>query len=105
MTLWVTGRFRPLMAAFPVLVLLELLASGKVGRVASGSVWAGDRLRDRGLRLHMPPGMIPASVGVGLIFAMFRIVWLIIAAVFLYRHRSGHRAVRRDEGVDRPTVR
>ena len=32
----------------------------------------------------MPVKMVLASVAVGLVFAAFRIVWLIVAAVFLY---------------------
>ena len=32
----------------------------------------------------MPAAMVLSSVGVGLVFALLRIVWLIVAAVFLY---------------------
>jgi lactate permease len=36
------------------------------------------------LGFHMPAAMVASSVGVGVVFALFRIVWLIVAAVFLY---------------------
>src|SRR5206468_8776559 len=32
----------------------------------------------------MPSSMVLASAAVGVVFAVFRIVWLIVAAVFLY---------------------
>jgi lactate permease len=34
--------------------------------------------------LHMPARMVLASAAVGVVFAVFRIIWLIVAAVFLY---------------------
>jgi len=73
-----------MMAALPVLVLLGLLASGKVGAwqsalfglLTASAVAAGV--------FGMPVSMIAASAGVGVVFAFFRIVWLIVAAIFLY---------------------
>ena len=73
-----------LVAALPILVLLGLLASGRVSAwraalagllVASGVAW---------LSFRMPARMIAASMAVGVSFALLRIVWLIVAAVFLY---------------------
>ncbi len=73
-----------MMAALPVLILLGLLASGRVGAwqaalfgMLSASVVAA-------VVFGMPVSMIAASAGVGVVFALFRIVWLIVAAVFLY---------------------
>ncbi|MGP0069062.1 MAG: L-lactate permease [Isosphaeraceae bacterium] len=73
-----------LVSALPVLVLLGLLASGRASAwkaalaglitaslVALGVFW-------------MPVSMVVSSVAVGVAFALFRIVWLIVAAVFLY---------------------
>ena len=73
-----------LAAAVPVLVLLGLLASGKasawlaalIGLLTSSAIAVGV--------FGMPPSMVLASAGVGLVFALFRIIWLIVAAVFLY---------------------
>jgi lactate permease len=71
-------------AAVPIVVLLGLLASGRVSAwraalaglaVASAVAW---------LAFGMPAQMIAASMAVGVSFALLRIVWLIVAAVFLY---------------------
>ena len=73
-----------LAAALPVLVLLGLLASGRVN--AGGAALAG-LLAACAMAFFvfgMPADMIVASAVVGLVFAVFRIVWLIVAAVFLY---------------------
>ena len=73
-----------LVAAVPVLVLLGLLASGKAS--AWGSAVAGllaAMVAAVGV-FGMPAGMAFAAAGHGLVFAAFRIVWLIVAAVFLY---------------------
>jgi lactate permease len=71
-------------AALPVLVLLGLLASGRApawlaalaGLLTAAAAAAGV--------FSMPVSMVLASAGVGVVFAAFRIVWLIVAAVFLY---------------------
>ena len=73
-----------LVAALPVLVLLGLLATGRASAwqsalaglaTASGVAWCIS---------GMPLQMIVASAAVGVVFAIWRIVWLIVAAVFLY---------------------
>jgi len=97
----------PLLAALPVLVLLGLLGLG-VGemrgrRPLAGLVTAGVVAGSR--PFGMPPELVLASATVGVVFALFRIVWLIVAAVFLYGHRGGDRPVRGDEGIDRPAPR
>ncbi|WP_406695131.1 L-lactate permease [Singulisphaera sp. Ch08] len=73
-----------LMAALPVLVLLGLLASGKMGAWQAALCGLLTASAVAATVFGMPPQMILASVGVGVIFALFRIVWLIVAAVFLY---------------------
>ncbi len=73
-----------LLAAVPVLILLGLLASGRAsawqsalaGLVAASAMAVG--------AFGMPPGFALAAAGHGVIFATFRIAWLIVAAVFLY---------------------
>jgi lactate permease len=73
-----------LMAAVPVLVLLGLLASGRAsawGAALAGLVSA--MVMAVGV-FGMPIGLAVAAAGHGVIFATFRIVWLIVAAVFLY---------------------
>jgi lactate permease len=78
---WVVST---LVAALPVLVLLGLLAAGRASAwkaallgllTASGVAW---------LVFGMPATMIAAAALVGVVFALLRIVWLIVAAVFLY---------------------
>jgi lactate permease len=73
-----------LSAALPVLVLLGLLASGKVGAWQSALCGLLTAAAVAFRVFHMPLGMIGSSAVVGLVFAFFRIVWLIVAAVFLY---------------------
>ncbi len=77
-------RFSTAVAAVPVLVLLLLLAIGRVSawRAALIALLAACLMAWRFFR--MPASMVFASVGVGLVFALLRIVWLIVAAVFLY---------------------
>ena len=73
-----------LAAALPVVVLLGLLASGRA------SAWAAalaGLVTASGMAVGvfgMPPVLVIASAGVGAVFAVFRIIWLIVAAVFLY---------------------
>ena len=72
-----------LAAALPVLVLLGLLASGRAS--AWQAALAGlATAAAAALAFGMPAGMVLASAGVGVVFAAFRIIWLIVAAVFLY---------------------
>jgi lactate permease len=71
-------------AALPVLVLLGLLASGKAnawqaalaGLVTATAAAVGV--------FGMPIDLAWRSACYGIVFALFRIVWLIVAAVFLY---------------------
>jgi lactate permease len=71
-------------AALPVLVLLAMLASGRVsaGRAALAGLLIACLVAF--CVFGMPAEMIVASGLVGAVFAVFRIVWLIVAAVFLY---------------------
>jgi lactate permease len=73
-----------LAAALPVFVLLGLLAWGRLS--ASGAALAGlsTACVVAFFVFGMPAKMILASAMVGFIFAVFRVVWLIVAAVFLY---------------------
>ncbi len=73
-----------LAAATPVLVLLGLLASGRAsaGRAALAGLVTAAAVAV-GL-FGMPGSMAVAAAGQGLIFAAIRIVWLVVAAVFLY---------------------
>jgi lactate permease len=73
-----------LLAAVPVLVLLGLLASGRAsawGAALAGLVSA--MVMAVGV-FGMPTALAFTAAGHGVIFAVFRIVWLIVAAVFLY---------------------
>jgi lactate permease len=73
-----------LAAALPVFVLLGLLVSGRVGAwkaAVAGFLTAG---AVAAVVFGMPVAMIASSALVGSVFAIFRIVWLIVSAVFLY---------------------
>jgi lactate permease len=78
---WPTSTF---VAALPVLILLGLLASGKVSAGKSALAGLSAACITAWLAFRMPLPMVLASAGVGMVFALFRIVWLIVAAVFLY---------------------
>ena len=87
-----TQRYDPLdhwlastsIAALPVLVLLGLLVSGRAAAWKAAMAGLGTACIVAILALRMPATMILASAGVGVVFALFRIIWLIVAAVFLY---------------------
>jgi lactate permease len=71
-------------AGLPVLVLLGLLATGRVGAwKAALAGLAAACLVAYGV-FKMPGEMVLSAAAVGLVFAAIRIVWLIVAAVFLY---------------------
>lgn len=89
---WWTQNYDPtgywpvstLAAALPVLVLLGLLASGKASAwlAALAGLFTAAAVAVRVFR--MPADLVLASAVVGVVFAVFRIIWLIVAAVFLY---------------------
>lgn len=71
-------------ASLPVLVLLGLLASGRASAWLAALVGlATAALVALGV-FGMPVDLLAASAVVGAVFALFRIIWLILAAVFLY---------------------
>ena len=73
-----------LLAALPVLVLLGLLASGKVGAWQSALCGLLTAAGMATVAFGMPIDLVAASAGVGIVFALFRIIWLILSAIFLY---------------------
>ena len=73
-----------LMAAVPVLVLLGLLASGRASAWGAALVGLASAMAMAVGVFGMPVGLALAAAGHGVVFAAFRIVWLIVAAVFLY---------------------
>jgi lactate permease len=73
-----------LVAALPILVLLGLLASGRASAWRAALAGLATACCVAWLVFAMPAPMIAASMAVGVVFALLRIVWLIVAAVFLY---------------------
>jgi lactate permease len=73
-----------LLAAVPVLVLLGLLASGRASAWGAALAGLASAMVMAIGPFHMPAALVFAAAGHGVIFALFRIVWLIVAAVFLY---------------------
>ncbi len=71
-------------AALPVLVLLGLLASGKVAAWQAALAGLVTAAIAAVAVFGMPVELALAAAGYGVVFALFRIVWLIVAAVFLY---------------------
>ena len=73
-----------LVAALPVLVLLGLLASGKASAWASALAGLATAAVAAIFVFGMDAGMVALAATHGVAFAAFRIIWLIVAAVFLY---------------------
>ena len=73
-----------MIAALPVLVLLGLLAAGRVPAWKAALAGLITACVVAMKPFGMPPQMVLAGAAVGGVFAMVRIVWLIVAAVFLY---------------------
>jgi len=73
-----------LVAAVPVLVLLGLLASGRATAWQAALAGLATAMAAAVGVFGMPIGLALGAAGHGLIFAAFRIIWLIVAAVFLY---------------------
>ena len=73
-----------LVAAVPVLVLLGLLGSGRASAWQAALAGLLAAVVAAVGAFGMPAGLALAAAGHGMIFAAFRIVWLIVAAVFLY---------------------
>jgi lactate permease len=71
-------------ASLPVLVLLGLLATGRVSAVRAALAGFLTAAAAAYLVFEMPARMVFAGALVGVVFAIFRIIWLIVAAVFLY---------------------
>jgi lactate permease len=71
-------------ASLPVLVLLVLLASGKTSAWKAALLGLLTACAVAWVIFEMPARMIVASATVGVVFALLRIIWLIVAAVFLY---------------------
>jgi lactate permease len=81
-----TGNWQisTMIAALPVLVLLGLLAAGRVAAWKAALAGLITACVVAMKPFGMPPQMVLAGAAVGGVFAMVRIVWLIVAAVFLY---------------------
>lgn len=77
-------RLSTLVAAVPVLVLLGLLASGKATAWQAALAGLAASLVAAIGVFGMPIELAMGAVGYGAVFAFFRIIWLIVAAVFLY---------------------
>ncbi|RUL86881.1 L-lactate permease [Tautonia sociabilis] len=73
-----------LAAGVPVLVLLGLLGSGRASAWQAALAGLAAAVLTAVGVFGMPAEMAIAGAGVGMVFALFRIVWLITAAVFLY---------------------
>jgi lactate permease len=73
-----------LVAALPVVVLLVLLAAGRASAWKAALTGLATACGVAWLVFKMPPEMVLASAAFGMVFAVFRIIWLIVAAVFLY---------------------
>jgi lactate permease len=72
------------MASLPVLVLLGLLAWGRVSAARAAAAGLVVACVTAHFGFGMPSSMVFGSVLVGMTFAVFRVIWLIVAAVFLY---------------------
>jgi lactate permease len=73
-----------LVAALPILVLLGLLAGLRVRPHLCALAGAGTAILCAVLVFGMPAPLALASFGYGVSFGLLKIVWIVIAAVFLY---------------------
>ncbi|HWY45566.1 MAG TPA: L-lactate permease [Candidatus Sulfotelmatobacter sp.] len=73
-----------LVAALPVVVLLGLLAGFKVRAHLCAVAGAATAILCAILVFHMPAQMTISSFGYGAAYGLLKIVWIVIAAVFLY---------------------
>lgn len=77
-------RLSTLVAAVPVLVLLGSLITGRVSARNAALLGLGAAFLIAVGVFRMPPSLAAAAAANGMVFAIFRIAWLIVAAVFLY---------------------
>jgi len=73
-----------LVAALPVVVLLGLLAGFKVRAHLCAVAGAATAILCAIFVFHMPAQMTISSFGYGAAYGLLKIVWIVIAAVFLY---------------------
>jgi len=73
-----------LVAALPVIVLLGLLAGFKVKAHLCAIAGAATAILCAILVFHMPSQLAVSSFGYGAAYGLLKIVWIVIAAVFLY---------------------
>src|ERR1700742_594238 len=73
-----------LVAALPVIVLLGLLAGFKVKAHLCAIAGAATAILCAILVFHMPSQLAFSSFGYGAAYGLLKIVWIVIAAVFLY---------------------
>lgn len=72
------------LASLPILALLGLLISGRVGAWKSAAAGLAMAALMAWAAFGMPGPMVLAAIEVGAVFALFRIILLIVAAVYLY---------------------
>jgi len=73
-----------LVAALPVVVLLGLLAGFKVRAHLCAIAGAATAVLCAMAVFHMPAAMAVSSFGYGCAYGLLKIVWIVVAAVFLY---------------------
>ncbi|AMV40562.1 L-lactate permease [Planctomyces sp. SH-PL62] len=73
-----------LLAALPILTLMGLLVSNRVPAWTAAAAALATALATAVLGFGMPWSMAAAAAGTGAVFALIRIVYLIVAAMFLY---------------------
>lgn len=72
------------LAALPILVLLGLLAGLKVRPHICAIAGAATAVLCAVIVFKMPPQLALASFGYGVAFGLLKIIWIVVAAVFLY---------------------
>jgi lactate permease len=73
-----------IVAALPVLVLLGLLAGFKVRAHLCAIAGAATAILCAILVFHMPVQLATVSFGYGMAYGLLKIVWIVVAAVYLY---------------------
>ena len=93
-----------LVSALPVVTLFFALVVLKTAGVGGGPGGAADGRVLAIVVFGMPRAMVAAAGGLGVIFGLLRIAWIIVASIFLYNVAVETGPVPGDEGIDRGAV-
>ena len=74
-----------LLAALPIVLLLALIASGKIRAHYAALIALATAVAVASLGFSMPLGMALSATGFGALSGFFPIGWIVLNVIFLYR--------------------